>query len=325
MKFVKTLVSLLLCLCLTAVLPLSVGAREDVTPYIQRMIQYYLHYQQEADAEIGTLLDYIESTDPGQGRLWRGIMEDWRWANEQMPVCWDVLPDGLPQDDTMCIVILGYGLREDGSMKEELIDRLVVGLASALKYPNAYVCVTGGPTADNTGDTEAGQMARWLMDKGLEPGRILVEDRALSTTENAQRVFKLLRANVPQVKNIAVVSSDYHIPWGVSQFAAMSNHVSYYEGDTIRVVGNAANRTGRTMNTLYSQAWGISTITNTPFDGNAVPAMYATETTVEILPTAEPQVVPEEKDSRWRIVPAVLLGLAFLILMIPPKKKGRKK
>ena len=241
-----------------------------------------------------------------------------------MPVNREVLPDGLPQDDSLCIVILGYGLHADGSMKEELIDRLVVGLASALKYPNAYVCVTGGATADNTNDTEAGQMASWLLDKGLEPGRILVEVRSYSTKENAQRVLNLLRANVPQVSAIAVVSSDYHIPWGVSLFTTMCRYLSSYEGKNIRVVGNAANTTGKTMDTLYSQAWGISIITDTPFDGNAVPAMYATETTVETLPPAEPQVVVEERDERQMIVPAVLLGLAAMVLLIPVKKRGRK-
>ena len=325
MKLVKTLVCLLLCLCLTAVFPMNAAAQEDVAPYIQRMIQYYLHYQHNAEAEIETLLDYIGSVDPGQGTLWREIMADWRWSNEEMAVNREVLPDGLPQDDTLCIVILGYGLRDDGSMKEELIDRLVVGLASALKYPNAYVCVTGGATADNTNDTEAGQMSRWLLDKGLEPGRILVEDRSLSTTENALNVFRLLRTNAPQVDSIAVVSSDYHIPWGVSMFTTVFNREAYYNGHVIEVVGNAANTTANGTDTLYSQAWGISIIMNTPFNGDAMPAMYATETTVETLPPAEPQVAVEEKDSSWMLVPGVLLGLAVVILLIPTKKKGKKK
>ena len=325
MKFTKTLVCLLLCLCLIAGLPLSAGAREDVTPYVQRMIQYYLHYQDAADTEIGTLLDYISSVDPGQGTLWRAIMEDWRRNNEEMEVHRDVLPDGLPQDDTLCIVILGYGLRADGSMKEELIDRLVVGLASALKYPNAWVCVTGGATAADTDDTEAGQMAAWLVEKGLDPGRVILETRSLSTTDNARNVYGILRDRYPQVDSIAVVTSDYHIRWGVSMFTTVSDYESYYGSKAIRVVGNAANTTGSSTDTLYSQAWGISIITDTPFDGNAVPAMYATETTVETLPPAEPQVAVEERSNRWMAVPAALLGLAAVILMIPTKKTGRKK
>ena len=324
MKFVKRLVCFLLVLCLCSFVPVRAQAQEDVTPYIQRMIQYYLHYQEAADTEIETLLNYITSVDPGQGSLWREIMDDWRWNNEEMRINRDVLPDGLPQDDSLCIVILGYGLREDGSMKEELVDRLVVGLASALKYPNAYICVTGGPTAANTADTEAGQMAAWLMEKGLEPGRILVEDRSLSTTENALNVMSLLRSNVPRVDSVALVSSDYHIPWGVSMFTTVSNHVSYYTGDVIEVVGNAANTTNNTTDTLYSQAWGISIITDTPFNGNAVPAMYATETTAETLPAAEPQVEVEEKGHDWMVFPAVMIGLAFVILLIPTGKKKRK-
>lgn len=325
MNFVKRLVCVLLVLCLCAVLPLSADAAEDVTPYIQRMIQYYLHYQQDAEAEIEALLDYIESADPGQGTLWRSIMEDWRWCNEEVQVNRDVLPDGLPQDDSLCIVILGYGLNNDGSMKEELIDRLVVGLASALKYPNALVCVTGGRTADNTNDTEAGQMAAWLMDKGLEPDRILLEERSLSTAENARNVLLLLRGRVPQVDSITVISSDYHIPWGVSMFTTEANYKAYHTGHTIKVVGNAANTTSNNTDTLYSQALGISILTQIPFNGDAVPAMVATVPTVETVAQPEPQVEVQEKDHSWMVLPAVLLGLALVILLIPTKKRGRKK
>lgn len=326
MKFVKTMICLLLCMCLLTGLPLPVEAQEDLTPYIQRMIQYYLHYQSAADTEIETLLDYIQSEDPGQGALWRSIMDDWRRNNEEMPVYRDVLPDGLPGDDSLCIVILGYGLRDDGSMREELVDRLVVGLASALKYPNAWVCVTGGPTADDTEDTEAGQMAAWLIEKGLEPGRILVEDRALSTAENARNVCKLLRVNVPQVDSVAVVSSDYHIPWGMSMFTTETNCLSYYNGKTIRVVGNAANTTGNTASTLYSQAWGISILTDTPFKENAVPAMYATETTQETLPVEVSQVEVREEAETGTAIPGVLSGTAALVFLISIMKRrlGKK-
>ena len=325
MKLCKRILCLLLVLCLLAVVPVSARAREDVSPYIQRMIQYYLHYRQAADTEIESLLDYIESVDPGQGSLWREIMADWRWSNEEMTVNRDLLPDGLSQDDSLCIVILGFGLNDDGSMKEELVDRLVVGLASALKYPNAYICVTGGATAAYTRDTEADRMGDWLVEKGVESHRVIRENRSLSTTENARNVYALLREAYPQVDSIAVVSSDYHIPWGVSMFTTVSNYESYYGGGTLEVVGNAANTTGNTWDTMHSQAWGISIIADLPFDANAVPAMYATETTVETLPAAEPQVAVVERERKPLVLPAVLIGLAVVILLIPSKKKEKKK
>jgi hypothetical protein len=158
----------------------------------------------------------------------------------------------------------------------------------------------------------------------LAPERILVEDRSLSTTANAQNVFKLLRSEAPQVDSIAVVSSDYHIPWGVSMFTTMS----HYEGGGIQVVGNAANDTGNDTDTLYSQAWGICIIHDIPFNGDAVPAQYATEPAEEETePLPNEEVVIEEEDHSWMLPLATSLGAALLvaavILLISVKKKHR--
>ena len=125
--------------------------------------------------------------------------------------------------------------------------------------------------------------------------------------------------------SIAVISSDYHIPWGVSMFTTEANYKAYHTGHTMKVVGNAANTTSNDTDTLYSQAWGISILTQIPFNGDAVPAMVATVPTVETLPPADPQVEVEVKDNSWMVVPGVLLGLAVVILLIPTKKKGRHK
>lgn len=328
MNFAKKLVCILLAiLCLWSA-PVQVKAQEDVSPYIQRMVQYYLHYQSDAETEIGTLLDYIASADPGQGVLWRQVMVDWAYCNEEQTLCYEVLPDGLPQDDSLCIVVLGYGLKADGSMKEELIDRLVVALASALKYPNACVCVTGGATASGSSATEAGQMAAWLQEKGLDSNRLILETKALSTHANATRVYDILNQQYPQVTSVAVVSSDYHIPWSTAMFTTAFHYGVYNGGREIRMVGNAANATGKTMDTLYSQALGISAIAGLSFDGNAVPARYATEESVtQVLPAAEPALVETEAetDKNRMIFPAVMLAVAGVLLLIPTKKKDMVK
>ncbi len=72
------------------------------------------------------------------------------------------------------VVILGFQLNPDGSMKDELIERLKVGLKSAEKYPNAYiVCTGGGTAAENAEATEAGEMAKWLEEQGVAKERII--------------------------------------------------------------------------------------------------------------------------------------------------------
>lgn len=264
--FRKFLSLFLVCLCLT--LPLTANAAdEDLEDYIQRMIQYYLTYREDAQEEIDVLLEHISESDPAQGRMWRSIMDSWDYNHSRLQVDSGMLSDGLAQDDSLCIVIMGYGLNRNGSMKEELIDRLVVGLSSALKYPNAYVAVTGGATSDVKGVTEAGQMARWLMERGISEDRLIVERKALSTTENARNVHKILLDSYPQVTDIAVVTSDYHVRQSCTMFTTMCHYASgAKDARELKVVGCAANDTGRSWDTLSTEAWGISLITGVPYE-----------------------------------------------------------
>jgi hypothetical protein len=59
----------------------------------------------------------MKELDRKQGAIWEKIMFDWDWINSDMPIYQDVLPDGLPQDNSLCIVVMGFGLNEDGSIR----------------------------------------------------------------------------------------------------------------------------------------------------------------------------------------------------------------
>ena len=98
------------------------------------------------------------------------------------------------------MVALGFQLNEDGSMKEELIERLKVVLASAQKYPLAHIVCTGGGTAKNKKEaTEAGEMAKWLQAQGIDKNRIIVEDKSITTAQNAMFTYELLAEHCPEV------------------------------------------------------------------------------------------------------------------------------
>ena len=276
MGFMRKFSSVLLALLLLLTPVQASAATMDVDDYAQLMIQYYLAYGEKADGEIEALLDNIE--DPWLKEMWRGIMDSWEFHNYHMPVYQGILPDGLPEDDSLCIVIMGFGLNQNGSMKQELIDRLTVGLSSAQKYPNAYVAVTGGQTSGIKGVTEAGQMARWLSDNGISSNRLIVENSALRTTENAISVHKRLLENYPQGTSLAVVTSDYHIRQACTMFATVNHNAMATAGARqLELVGNGVNFTGRMSNTRYTEAWGISLITGIPFDKTAdIPALFVT-------------------------------------------------
>lgn len=188
----------------------------------QKLLNFYRCYQLEAREEIDSLLKRMEKVDPAQAKTWQGIMDTWEYVDSELELCYNVLPDGLPEDDSLGIVIMGFGLNADGTIRQELYRRLEVGLASARKYPNAYIIVTGGPTAFYTASTEAGMMKLWLLEQGIPVGRIISEPRSLSTAENALFVHRILAEKYPDIRSIAVITSDYHIYRSYLDFAVIS-------------------------------------------------------------------------------------------------------
>lgn len=294
----KRLFALILVLCM--VLPLPVSAATSgmgkLESYGVQLIQYYLHHQEAATDVIWDITRQMKELDPKQGAAWEKIMFDWSWINSEMPVSEYVLPSGLPQDDSLCIIVMGFGLRPDGSIRPELEDRLEVALASANKYPNAWVMVTGGQTGAVDGVTEAGQMAAWLQKQGLDSNRIIQEKQSLSTTANAVNCYKLLTRSYPSVTKIAVITSDYHITQSCALFAAMSNYQAGYKGGKqLELVGNAVCDTGTEWDSLAQQAWGMSLIMNLPYEDNTkAPELYYVERPVE--PVAGPLETVSEED-----------------------------
>jgi uncharacterized SAM-binding protein YcdF (DUF218 family) len=104
------------------------------------------------------------------------------------------------------IVILEYGLNPDGTMRTILRRRVLTGLVVAQFFPQSPIIVTGGNPQN--GKTEAGQMQNMLMLVGFLADRIIVEDKANSTVQNAQ--FSLPLAKQAGTSGIILVTSTTH-------------------------------------------------------------------------------------------------------------------
>ena len=109
---------------------------------------------------------------------------------------------------------------------------------------------------------EAEQMAAWLINHGLDPSRIIVENKSMTTTQNAIRSYKILRSQYPEVDSVAIVSSDYHVAWGATMFQTQFTIAARELGDKmLKVVSNAAAYTGKEFkDVLHYQAGGILSI-----------------------------------------------------------------
>ena len=134
-----------------------------------------------------------------------------------------------------------FALVSCGTMKDELISRLGVVLESANKYPNSLIVCTGGGTASENKDaTESGRMAEWLIENGIAEERVIVENRSLTTAQNAIYTYEILSDKYPQVKKIAIISSDYHIAMGALLFGAEATLIADKAGEEkYEIVSNA--------------------------------------------------------------------------------------
>ena len=187
------------------------------------MVYTYRHQQEEGAAAIAQLLDELKRADPPLGTLWEKVMAFWSEVNREDYVL-STLPEDLP----------------DGEMAPELLERCRTALECLRRYPEAMLLLTGGGTAAvGNPATEADQMAAWFESQGISRARMIIENTSLTTTQNALNSIRILSEQYPQIRTLAIVSSDYHIRLGSLLFQCAAFLREFEEGDPACVV--AAN------------------------------------------------------------------------------------
>lgn len=112
------------------------------------------------------------------------------------------------------IITLGYALNPDGTMNDILIQRLKITLTFAKQSPNALIIVTGGVPKNNK--TEGKLMADWLVKHGIPHHRIVEDNYARSTVENALYASYALARH--KIDHATIISSASHVRRGQTLF-----------------------------------------------------------------------------------------------------------
>lgn len=105
------------------------------------------------------------------------------------------------------IIILGAKVKPSGIPSLSLQNRLDVAIDYLQRYEHVQVIVSGGQGQDEPA-TEASVMAKYLMDAGINPLRIQLEEKSTSTYENLLYSKELLPKGITEV---TIVSSDFHL------------------------------------------------------------------------------------------------------------------
>ena len=131
-------------------------------------------------------------------------------------------PAELPVTGKHAFVVLGFQL-ENGEMTDELKGRCDAAAAAAKAFPDSVIVCSGGMTgANNPGNhTEAGLMKAYLSDVcGIDPERILTEEKSMDTAENAVNTMPILREQ--GIETITIVTSAYHQRRGQTLYNAVA-------------------------------------------------------------------------------------------------------
>lgn len=122
-----------------------------------------------------------------------------------------IIRDAHTETDTPAdyIIVLGAGV--NGTVPSlSLRDRLVGTYDYMIANPNCIAIVSGGQ-GENEDIPEALCMRNWLIDKGISPDRILMEDKSTCTLENLQNSMAIIETLPIQDPVIGMVSSEYHL------------------------------------------------------------------------------------------------------------------
>lgn len=168
-------------------------------------------------------LDVLENLNGQRAATARTIIDGVRRAAQIVPSTQPASVQGRHG-----IVILGYGLKDDGTLAPELVRRLEAGRDQA-RTSSAPIVVSGG--APKRGITEAAAMRDWLVDNGVDASRITIEDTSANTVANAQNSAAILLNR--GLTDVVLVTSPDHVRRAAASFA----------GAGLRVVGTTTTGT----------------------------------------------------------------------------------
>jgi len=113
----------------------------------------------------------------------------------------------LPRPGSVdAMIVLGAQVNPDGTPSVQLEWRLTKAL-EVYQTKRTPIVVTGAQGADEP-RTEASVMREWLIARGVPPEDIRMDESSMNTRENIANAMQYL----PGVKDVLIVTSDYHLP-----------------------------------------------------------------------------------------------------------------
>ena len=132
------------------------------------------------------------------------------------------------------VIIHGAGLLDGDRVSKLLSDRLDKAIEVYHKDPTPPIMIPSGGKGSDETISEAEAMARYLIDKGIPPEKIIKEDQSLTTFENLKFSKRIIDAREGS-KYTVLVTSNYHVYRALRycrknkmKCTSVGSHVAFY-------------------------------------------------------------------------------------------------
>ncbi len=115
------------------------------------------------------------------------------------------------EPDLDYLIVLGAQVRPSG-LSVALKSRLDAAYDYLIENENT-TCIVSGGQGPNEPMTEADAMAGYLIERGLDPNRIIRENQSTNTSENIRNSMSFIN---PANDHVAIVTNDYHLFRGMA-------------------------------------------------------------------------------------------------------------
>ena len=113
----------------------------------------------------------------------------------------------MPQEGST-VITLGAMVRPNGTPSGSLWHRINACYDYLAKNENSVAVLSGGK-GDNEPMSEAQCMYDYLVDKGIDKDRLIIEDKSENTESNIKNSYKIIEENNLN-KNVAIATDSYH-------------------------------------------------------------------------------------------------------------------
>ncbi|MBO4666612.1 MAG: YdcF family protein [Bacilli bacterium] len=107
-------------------------------------------------------------------------------------------------------IILGYRLKDDGTMTKRLMKRCELAIQYINEFGLDKLIVSGGVANEHTTVSEAKRMKDYLVARGLDPDFIIEEDRSMTTWDNMEFSMQIAKEQGFDVHTVVVITTVDH-------------------------------------------------------------------------------------------------------------------